>query len=350
MLRRRARHRIAAEQKRATPPEQPPPPPARAGSELYNPKGGDDRALRSAIGKVLGGRVRHPHEVPRWPLAVTGGARRAHQPRRQEPRHRAEEADIELKQQEPPGVETAIFKGDVVLTAADGLEVKSAEATYTECDGIVRIPGAVDFKKDRMSGAGAGATYDRNRDVLWILDKAMIAVAPDASGQGGMDGSAATGRSGPAEHYVEALDGRRGSIGDGRAMQADDITITPDAGQRTRPDDAVARQQPDLRRQGGPQSMVGARHRPDLRGRRPDASDANLIEQAPSAVAGHVRARQARDHRANDQHRHGARRLDRHAPRGQQNVQVDIPAENNAPAKQITVRGAGRERALPTSA
>ena len=38
-----------------------------------------------------------------------------------------------------------------MLTTADGLEVKSAEATYAEADGIVRIPGAVEFKKDRMT-------------------------------------------------------------------------------------------------------------------------------------------------------------------------------------------------------
>ena len=319
-------------QKATAPPEEPPPPPAAAkGSELYNPKGatierfdGDRKVLEAILG---------PHtKFPDGRLLVTGFARVLTNRDGKNLVIESKEADIKLKQQEPPGVETATFRGDVVLTTADGLEVKSAEATYSESDGIVRIPGAVNFKKDRMSGAGQGATYDRNRDVLWILDKAVIAVAPDASGQGGMDGSAATAGLARPDHYVKLS--REAHINSGgRAMQADDITIT------LTPDNERV-QMMQLRAnsrisggQGGPQSMVARDidliYAADGR----TLQTSNLIEQAAVEMAGTSGGKKITAQTINIGMGPDGSTVTHLA--ANQNVQVDIPSENNAPAKQI---------------
>ncbi len=80
--------------------------------------------------------------------------------------------------------------GHVKLTTDNGFEVLASEATYDGKTGILTIPGPVTFTKGRMKGSGVGATYDRNRDVIWLLADARITVTPDAAGAGAIDGSA----------------------------------------------------------------------------------------------------------------------------------------------------------------
>ncbi len=78
------------------------------------------------------------------------------------------------------------LRGAVVLTTSDKLTVKTENAVYTQSDEVVRVPGAVAFSRERMQGTSVGASYDRARDVLWLLDQARITVAPDARGEGGV--------------------------------------------------------------------------------------------------------------------------------------------------------------------
>jgi lipopolysaccharide export system protein LptA len=70
-------------------------------------------------------------------------------------------------------------RGNVVLTASDGLRMSTDEATYSNGEQIVRAPHKVEFSKGAMSGSGVGMTYDQKRDVLWLLDQVDITVAPD---------------------------------------------------------------------------------------------------------------------------------------------------------------------------
>ena len=70
-------------------------------------------------------------------------------------------------------------RGNVVLTASDGLRMSTDEATYSNGEQIVRAPHKVLFSKGAMSGSGVGMTYDQKRDVLWLLDQVDITVAPD---------------------------------------------------------------------------------------------------------------------------------------------------------------------------
>ena len=78
-----------------------------------------------------------------------------------------------------------VLHGDVHLLASDGLSATTEHATYTESDGIVRAPGPVEFARNRLSGSGIGMTYDKNQDVLVILDQARVRMTPNADGTGG---------------------------------------------------------------------------------------------------------------------------------------------------------------------
>jgi lipopolysaccharide export system protein LptA len=70
-------------------------------------------------------------------------------------------------------------RGDVVLTTSDGLEARSQRALYADADKVVRVPGDVTFKRGRMTGSGVGFTYDEQRDLMTILDKADVKFAAD---------------------------------------------------------------------------------------------------------------------------------------------------------------------------
>lgn len=69
--------------------------------------------------------------------------------------------------------------GDVTLEASDGFELTTDRATFNEDDGMVRAPGAVAFKKGRMSGTGVGMTYDKNNDLLSIVDQSQVKLADE---------------------------------------------------------------------------------------------------------------------------------------------------------------------------
>jgi LPS export ABC transporter protein LptC len=93
---------------------------------------------------------------------------------------------------------------NVRLLASDGFELSTATATFNEHEGIVRTPGAVSFKKGAMSGTGVGMTYDKNTDVLTIVDKAHVRMVDEGGNTTGefAAGSATLAR---VENYL-ALD------------------------------------------------------------------------------------------------------------------------------------------------
>jgi lipopolysaccharide transport protein LptA len=130
------------------------------------------------------------------------------------------EAEVAMKGND---LQTAHFMGDVQLKSND-LEVAAAEASYTESEGAVKIPGAVTFARGRMKGSGVGATYDRNREVLWLLDQARITVAGDKAGQGALQASSKSAGMARLENYIRLI--QNGHINaDGRLIDADEITI-----------------------------------------------------------------------------------------------------------------------------
>lgn len=94
------------------------------------------------------------------------------------------------------------LRGAVVITTSDGLKVETETATYTESDGVTRAPGPVRFSRARMTGSSVGASYDRQRDVLWMLDQAHITVAPDDKGAGGADVTAGAAGYAKRDRYI----------------------------------------------------------------------------------------------------------------------------------------------------
>ena len=71
------------------------------------------------------------------------------------------------------------MNGAVTMMASDGLIAHTEHATYTEGDGMLRAPGPVEFSRKRLSGSGVGMTYDKNQDVLVILEQAHVRIAAD---------------------------------------------------------------------------------------------------------------------------------------------------------------------------
>ncbi len=101
----------------------------------------------------------------------------------------------EGKRQDNP--ESYVLNGAVTLVASDGLTAKTEHAMYAASDSTIRAPGPVEFGKNRMSGRGIGMTYDKDRDVMTILNQAVVHIAPDEAGAGAVDvesGSAAFAR------------------------------------------------------------------------------------------------------------------------------------------------------------
>lgn len=134
---------------------------------------------------------------------------------------KADEAEVT----QPPGKElgVAVFRKNVVLSTNDGLEVKTATATYTDANGIITVPGPVEFKRGRMSGTGVGATYDNTKDVLWLLDQVHMTVAPDQAGKSRSDITAKTAGLARSDNYVKLITNAR-VASEERTIVADELT------------------------------------------------------------------------------------------------------------------------------
>ena len=82
---------------------------------------------------------------------------------------------------------TIQLNGNVRLSGSDGMSVRAEQATYSDKDGVLRAPGPIEFSRGRMTGSGVGMTHDTAREVLSILDRAVVHVAPDETGAGAVE-------------------------------------------------------------------------------------------------------------------------------------------------------------------
>jgi lipopolysaccharide export system protein LptA len=124
---------------------------------------------------------------------------------------------------------TVNVRGNVKLRTSDDLVLTCNEGSYNAKDGMMQVPGPVTFTRGRMTGKGTGATYDRDRDVLWILADANISVVPDATGGGALQATSGTAGLARADHYIR-LSKAAHVVADNRTIDADDLTatLTPD--------------------------------------------------------------------------------------------------------------------------
>lgn len=139
------------------------------------------------------------------------------------------EMEVASAKEGPGEIANARMSKGVKLRTSDGLEIESEQATYEEKTGVLTVPGDVRFTKERLQGSGLGATYDKNRDVLWLLDRAKLVVAPDAQGAGALDASASSMGLARAEHYIRLV-GNAHVVSDGRTLDTQELTVqlTPD--------------------------------------------------------------------------------------------------------------------------
>lgn len=79
--------------------------------------------------------------------------------------------------------------GHVSFEEQGGLTIQTDAASYDDATGVVTIPGHLTFQRGRTSGEGLGATYDRIKGVVVILDQSKARVGPDAKGTGSADAS-----------------------------------------------------------------------------------------------------------------------------------------------------------------
>ena len=68
----------------------------------------------------------------------------------------------------------------VKMAASDGFVLSTETATFNQIEGIVRAPGPVSFSKGGMTGTGIGMTYDKNTDVLTVLEQSHVRMADEA--------------------------------------------------------------------------------------------------------------------------------------------------------------------------
>ena len=71
--------------------------------------------------------------------------------------------------------------GTVEMESSDGLSASTDTASYAESDGVVRMPGPTTFRRDGMDAAGDGAEYDREEDVLRLLENAHVDLISDTT-------------------------------------------------------------------------------------------------------------------------------------------------------------------------
>src|SRR5260221_229349 len=79
-----------------------------------------------------------------------------------------------------------VLNGDVRLTSAE-IRARTEHATFAKSDNTVRVPGPVEVTEGRTTATGVGMTFERDRDILTILDQAVVKIAADKSGAGTTD-------------------------------------------------------------------------------------------------------------------------------------------------------------------
>jgi len=234
--------------------------------------------------------------------------------------------------------------GNVKLRTEAGVEVRAQEATYNEKDGMLTIPGAVEFTKGRMTGSGVGATYNRNNDVLWILANAQVHVTPDEKGAGAIESSAGSAGLARADNYMKLVTAAR-IVSDGRTAEANEITIRLDeSGQKIQALELREQSRMTGGASGGAQSMnarnIDLAYAPDGR----TLQTAKLMENAVVELPGAGGAAPRRVSGVTIDIAMSPDGATVTSLNATDRAQVDLPAEGETPARQIksaTLRATG---------
>lgn len=144
----------------------------------------------------------------------------------------ADEADLTLKS--GAGSDFSKFddlhmRGNVVFKGGDDLYMATPEAHYNDLSGIVETDQPAQITRGNMSGSGTGATFDRDRSVVWLLADAKVKI--ETEGQGALDVTSSRAGLAQAEKYMRFEENVR-MTRDGRVIETDAARadLTPDGG------------------------------------------------------------------------------------------------------------------------
>jgi lipopolysaccharide export system protein LptA len=233
-------------------------------------------------------------------------------------------------------LQTATITKGARLRTDDGFEMTSQQAIYDEGTGMLNVPGDVQFTKGRMSGSGVGATYDRGRNVIWLLDKAHVTVKPDEKGQGAVEATAKALGLARNDHYLKLTEGAH-VVDEGRTLDATELTV------QMTPDDKLIQGMAlrgNSRITGTPGAAAGAQgmtardidliYAPDGR----TIQHSHLVENAVVQMGGSVGERRIAANTIDlTMSADGSTVIGLNAV---DNVQTDLPASADAPARRIT--------------
>jgi LPS export ABC transporter protein LptC len=116
-----------------------------------------------------------------------------------------------------------VLNGDVRLTSST-THARTEHATYTKGDNTIRAPGPVDVTEGKTTASGIGMIFDRERDVLTILDQAVVRTA-DEDGAGATEITCATAvfdRRARNRRFEKNVRMQRG----GRLLEAETVVAT----------------------------------------------------------------------------------------------------------------------------
>jgi LPS export ABC transporter protein LptC len=124
---------------------------------------------------------------------------------------------------------TMVLDGAVKLEGSDGMTVLTEHATYAETDAVVRAPGPVEMTRGRIHATGIGMTWDKTADLLTILDKAVVRLAPEPAADGTSDITAGTAVFARREKYLR-FEGAVRLERNGQVSEADTVlmNLSPD--------------------------------------------------------------------------------------------------------------------------
>lgn len=136
----------------------------------------------------------------------------------------ADEAETAGKAARGVGPADIHLRGHVHITTSDHWKIQTENARYADATGVLEIPGAMTFSRDRVSGDSQGATYDRINAILVLLAQGHFVAAADSTGHGALDARA--GRMTLARTQKSAhLEGDARIVRDTEVLAADDESM-----------------------------------------------------------------------------------------------------------------------------
>jgi hypothetical protein len=109
--------------------------------------------------------------------------------------------------------------GHFAFEGSDGVVVEADAGSYDDATGALDIPGAVVFRRGRLSGTSTGAKYDRSTDTVNLLAAANATVAADAQGKGAAQASSSRMSLVRGQHSL-LMDENARIVGEAQVMSA----------------------------------------------------------------------------------------------------------------------------------